>query len=116
MLNFYSPHEKISWGFAPTYFFMGKIKVEHPTYLFAAKIKVVKTFMASNLLFILENKSWGYKSNPKQIPKSCGPRQSQGLPKASQIPLSQLDNSKTLKLQSWATSGRIRLASSKMID
>ena len=33
-----------------------------------------------------------------------------------QIPLSQLDNSKTLKLQSWATSGRIRLASSKMID
>jgi len=69
-----------SWGETPTYFFMGEIKVGHPTYLFAAEIKVVKTFMASNLLFILENKSWGYKLfNPKQIPKSCGPRQSQAI-------------------------------------
>jgi len=33
--------------------------------------------MASNSLFILENKSWGIKSNPKKIPKSYGPRQSQ---------------------------------------
>jgi len=66
-------------GLRPTDFFIGKIKVGHPTYLFTAKIKVVKTFMASNSLFILENKSWGYKSNPKQIPKSCGPRQSQRM-------------------------------------
>ena len=57
----------------------GKIKVGHPTYFFAAKIKVVKTFMASNLLFILENKSWGYKTNPKENPKSWGPRQSQNM-------------------------------------
>ena len=32
------------------------------------------------------------------------------------IPLAQLENSQTLKLKSWATSGRIRLASSKNID
>jgi len=38
---------------------MGEIKVEHPTYFFAAKIKVVKTFMTSNLFFILENKVGG---------------------------------------------------------
>ena len=63
-------------GLRPNLFVHGEIKIEHPTF-FAAKIKVVKTFMASNLLFVLENKSWGYKSNPKQIPKSCGPRQSQ---------------------------------------
>ena len=32
------------------------------------------------------------------------------------IPLAQLENSQTLKLQSWAASGRIRLASSKRIS
>jgi len=32
------------------------------------------------------------------------------------IPLAQLENSQTLKLQSWASSGRIRLASSKSIS
>jgi len=32
------------------------------------------------------------------------------------IPLAQLENSQTLKLQSWASSGRIRLASSKRIS
>jgi len=63
-------------GRSPNLFLMGEIKVEHPTYFFAAKMKIAKTFMASNLLFIPENKSWGCKSNPKQIPKSCGPRQS----------------------------------------
>ena len=31
------------------------------------------------------------------------------------IPLAQLENSQTLKLQNWALSGRIRLASSKSI-
>ena len=31
------------------------------------------------------------------------------------IPLAQLENTQTLKLQSWASSGRIRLASSKTI-
>lgn len=31
------------------------------------------------------------------------------------IPLAQLENKQTLKLQSWASSGRIRLASSKTI-
>mgnify|MGYP000728157538 CR=1 FL=1 len=31
------------------------------------------------------------------------------------IPLAQLENNQTLKLQHWATSGRIRLASSKNI-
>jgi len=51
----------------------GEIKVGHPTDFFAAKIKVVKTFMASNALFILENKSWGYKPNSKEIPIRCGP-------------------------------------------
>ena len=54
-----------------------------PNLFFVANIQVVKTFMASNLLFILENKSWGYKSNPKRIPKSCGPRQSQSKAQAS---------------------------------
>jgi len=73
--NFYFPHEKLSWGFAPTYFHGENNKHGHPTYFFS---QIVKTFMASNLLFIFENKSWGYKSNPKQITKSCGPRQSQG--------------------------------------
>jgi len=38
---------------------MGEIKVGQPNYLFAAKITVVKAFMASNVFFILENKSWG---------------------------------------------------------
>jgi len=70
---------KISWGEAPTYFFMGEIKVEHPTYFFAAKIKVVKTFMASNLLFILENKSWGYKSQFQRNAYSLWSRQSQAM-------------------------------------
>ena len=32
------------------------------------------------------------------------------------IPLSQLDTNQTIKLQKWAASGRIRLASSKTID
>ena len=32
------------------------------------------------------------------------------------IPLSQLENDQTLKLKSWALSGRIRLASSKPIS
>jgi len=41
--------------------------------IFAAKIKVVKTFMASNLLFMLENKSWGIKANSKEMPIRCGP-------------------------------------------
>ena len=31
------------------------------------------------------------------------------------IPLAQLENSQTIKLQNWAVSGRIRLASSKDI-
>jgi hypothetical protein len=31
------------------------------------------------------------------------------------IPLSQLENTQTLKLKNWAASGRIRLASSKSI-
>jgi hypothetical protein len=31
------------------------------------------------------------------------------------IPLAQFENTQTLKLQSWASSGRIRLASSKTI-
>jgi hypothetical protein len=31
------------------------------------------------------------------------------------IPLSQLENDQTLKLKNWAVSGRIRLASSKII-
>ena len=31
------------------------------------------------------------------------------------IPLSQLENDQTLKLKNWALSGRIRLASSKII-
>jgi len=35
--------------------------------------------MASNLLVTLENKSWGIKSNPKQLPKSCGLRQSEDI-------------------------------------
>jgi len=69
---------KISWGEPPTYFFMGKIKVGHPTYLFAAKIEVVKTFMASNLLFVLENRSWGYKNqfqaNSKELWSQAIPR------------------------------------------
>jgi len=45
--NFYFPHEKITVG---------------AQLIFTAKIKVVKTFMASQLLSILENKSWGYKN------------------------------------------------------
>ena len=32
------------------------------------------------------------------------------------IPLSQLDNTQTLKLKNWAVSGRIRMASSKSIS
>jgi len=57
---------------------MGKIKVEHPTF-FAAKIKVIKTFMAANLIFILENKSWGYKSQFQRNAYSLWSRQSQSL-------------------------------------
>ena len=58
-------------GEAPTYFSWGKEKFNTQLVLFAAKIKVVKTFMASNLLFIIENKSWGYKiqswANSKEL-------------------------------------------------
>jgi len=43
------------------------------TFMFAAK-KLGTQLMASNLLFILENKSWRIKSHPKQIPKSCPPQ------------------------------------------
>jgi len=60
-------------GRSANLFFMGKIKVGHPTYFSAAEIKVVKTFMASNLLFVLENKSWGIKPNSKEMPIRCGP-------------------------------------------
>jgi len=55
VLNVYFPHEKISWGEAATYFFMGEIKVVHPTYVFAAKIKVVKTFIALKIKVGLYN-------------------------------------------------------------
>jgi len=58
---------------------MGKINVGHPTYFFAAKTKVVKTYMASNVLFILENKSWGYKSQFQRSTNPLWSRQSQRL-------------------------------------
>jgi len=61
MPNVYFPIEKISLGVTQL-IFHGVNKSWAPNLFSAAKTKVVKTFMASNLLFILENKSWGYKS------------------------------------------------------
>jgi len=53
--NFYVPMQKISWGFAQL-IFHGENKSWEINLFSTTKIKVVKTFMASNLLFILENK------------------------------------------------------------
>jgi len=47
--------------------------------LFRRESKSCKNLHDIKFTFILENKSCGSKSNPKQIPKSCGPRQSQIL-------------------------------------
>jgi len=47
------------------------------TFIFAGKIKVGKTFMTSTLLFILENKSCGYKSQFQRNAYSLWSRQSQ---------------------------------------
>jgi len=50
-------------------FSMGKIKIGHPTYFLAVKIKVVKTFMASILLFILEKMGYEiqFQTNSKEL-------------------------------------------------
>jgi len=56
---------------------MEKIKVGHPTYFFRRENKVVKTFMASNLLWVLENNKWEFKSQFQRNTHSLWSRQSQ---------------------------------------
>jgi len=58
-------------------------------YFFAAKIKVVKTFMASKLLFILENQS--FKANSKEMPIRCGPGNPNPYPMKSNFSLTDLE-------------------------